>query len=363
MPVYNPKTVLLMASLLTGLMGITLLLLDRTSAKPVPGARYWAAGSLMSVASGALILLRGEASAWLTFTLQNTLVMLGYTAFLVGSVKYFGATFNRRAWGALFALAWLAQTYFTHGTDSVRGRFLAVTGYVFVISLAHAAVFVREVRQHRTPLTLSVGFTAFWAAVMGVVFGLRWSHAVLFPEDGNGMLDASWLQQLYIYSYAFGLIMMNIGFELMVSERIRARFEWLAMTDTLTGVRSRRALVEAGADLLERSRRNQRPFTLMLLDLDHFKSLNDQYGHQIGDQVLRTFCQRVSHVLRRSDVLGRIGGEEFAVLLPDTRAARPDSWPTACSRPPATAMTATYRPQRSASASPNGARPTTTWTR
>lgn len=92
----------------------------------------------------------------------------------------------------------------------------------------------------------------------------------------------------------------------------------LANIDTLTGVLSRRNFFNLAEQELARSRRYGLPLMVLMLDLDHFKLINDQHGHAAGDAVLQGFVQTVSAVLRESDLIGRIGGEEFAVLLPNT---------------------------------------------
>ena len=87
----------------------------------------------------------------------------------------------------------------------------------------------------------------------------------------------------------------------------------------MTGAFTRRALFELGDNEVARANRQTTPLCVLMLDLDHFKAVNDNYGHLVGDQVLGNFAQRVQDVLRRPAVLGRYGGEEFLVLLPDTQ--------------------------------------------
>ncbi|MEO1235125.1 MAG: diguanylate cyclase, partial [Myxococcota bacterium] len=94
----------------------------------------------------------------------------------------------------------------------------------------------------------------------------------------------------------------------------------LASRDGLTGVLNRRALEERLAELFSYLLRRATPLSLAMLDLDHFKRINDTYGHQAGDDVLREAALRVSGVVREYDAVGRYGGEEFMVLLPDTPA-------------------------------------------
>lgn len=102
-----------------------------------------------------------------------------------------------------------------------------------------------------------------------------------------------------------------------ITERrnLERELERRATTDDLTGIANRRAILDQVADALERYRRYRRPYALLLLDLDHFKIFNDRYGHQVGDKVLKHFTAVVSAQLRNNDRFGRLGGEEFCVLL------------------------------------------------
>ena len=100
-------------------------------------------------------------------------------------------------------------------------------------------------------------------------------------------------------------------------EEAVARAEALARTDELTGLNNRRAFFDLGERFCRRARAGY-PIAVLMFDIDHFKRINDTYGHAAGDALLRTLGQRLPPLLRPADVLGRLGGEEFAVLLPDT---------------------------------------------
>lgn len=97
--------------------------------------------------------------------------------------------------------------------------------------------------------------------------------------------------------------------------RAKLELEELARRDSMTGLLNRRAFFEAAEAAIQRARRSSRPLTLLVLDADHFKSINDSYGHAAGDEALRLIARTLLAATRRSDVVGRIGGEEFAVLL------------------------------------------------
>lgn len=92
----------------------------------------------------------------------------------------------------------------------------------------------------------------------------------------------------------------------------------LATTDALTGVANRRLLFDLGHKMLGAAQRHNQPLSLLMIDIDHFKQINDTYGHPVGDQVLQKLVEALQKILRQEDVLGRLGGEEFTAILPLT---------------------------------------------
>jgi two-component system cell cycle response regulator len=101
-------------------------------------------------------------------------------------------------------------------------------------------------------------------------------------------------------------------------KRKQSRLEDMATTDGLTGLLNRQAFMQRAEKEYSRTRKYSRPLSVVMIDVDHFKSINDRYGHAVGDEVLRAMSKICQQSLRGSDVLGRIGGEEFVLLLPDT---------------------------------------------
>jgi diguanylate cyclase (GGDEF)-like protein len=103
----------------------------------------------------------------------------------------------------------------------------------------------------------------------------------------------------------------------MSKERTELRHKEAAMIDPLTGLLNRRALLQDAELLLQRQVARDRPVAVLLIDLDHFKSINDRFGHSIGDKVLQVFAKTTHASVRDTDLVGRLGGEEFTVILAD----------------------------------------------
>jgi diguanylate cyclase (GGDEF)-like protein len=100
--------------------------------------------------------------------------------------------------------------------------------------------------------------------------------------------------------------------------RLFGELQRLAIIDDLTGIYNRRHFFQVAHLEFERARRYNRALSIIMLDIDHFKEVNDQFGHLVGDQVLRVVTERCSQIIRETDVLGRYGGEEFILLVPET---------------------------------------------
>ena len=137
-------------------------------------------------------------------------------------------------------------------------------------------------------------------------------------EPVSLLQPASPLSGWLFLAMTFGAFSIQFGLLMASFERSAAQLEQMATTDGLTGCLNRGATRALVGHEIERSRREQRPLALVLLDLDHFKRINDDHGHAAGDAVLQGFAQAVRSRLRQSDIFGRMGGEEFCVVLPST---------------------------------------------
>jgi diguanylate cyclase (GGDEF)-like protein len=141
------------------------------------------------------------------------------------------------------------------------------------------------------------------------VFALR-------DEIGQGPLRG-WLTFAPFQSAVAMVAIVVLGI-LMIGERSERRLRDLAMNDQLTGILNRRGFFESSAARLTKLSGKSFEIAIALFDIDLFKAINDKHGHPAGDKVIAEFARRAARTIRQGDVLGRIGGEEFALLLPDT---------------------------------------------
>ena len=154
-----------------------------------------------------------------------------------------------------------------------------------------------------------------------VVPTMRNGKVVAILGVGNKPTEYDW-QDIELVSYIADLV-WEIVEQKRAGEQIRhlnIQLEHLAMTDDLTGLANRRAFFIKGTDEIKRTQRYRTPLSLLMLDVDGFKSVNDRYGHEVGDLVLQCVTYKLVENVREIDIVARMGGEEFSILLPNTRA-------------------------------------------
>ena len=159
--------------------------------------------------------------------------------------------------------------------------------------------------------------------------GMTAAEAYSFEEENNQKTKSVLLSAVKKLLYQLSsrnkdLVELNQTLERKIQDRTRElsraneKLTELASTDGLTGVLNHRAFMDRAKSAFELARRYQRPISMLMIDVDHFKRVNDTFGHQAGDLVLVRLCEQINKSLRGPDMVGRVGGEEFAVILPET---------------------------------------------
>ncbi|AOJ10689.1 GGDEF domain-containing protein [Burkholderia mayonis] len=209
---------------------------------------------------------------------------------------------------------------------------VSMEGGAMIVSLANVALLL--VRRIRTPLMLVYGISVMSFALSSIAFilGKPWNHMwwlahAIFASGffllSFGVVQALMTSRSFATVYSQQDLMARLAESMARTEgalqelkRTNQKLEHLATTDPLTGASNRRKFIEQMHAEIARAKRDGTTFSLLALDLDNFKNINDNYGHQVGDVVLRNFVRQCLTAIRPYDHIARVGGEEFMVLLP-----------------------------------------------
>ncbi|BCH31320.1 GGDEF domain-containing protein [Mesorhizobium sp. L-8-10] len=277
-----------------------------------PAARHWLVSCVLSTLGGGLLALQGDGFNFALAASGNALVIFSFGLVWVGVRRFYGKD------GGLFtsaAVALASVVVLALVRDSSEARNVVyATAQITLVSFAMFHLAFRE----KQSLGTMVAALAMLAGIVG-----QGAEAVM-----NLMRIAGSLSDEGYYSVAaiclltiiFSGVVWNFGFVLLAIDRLRSDLALLAVVDELTGVPNRRRFMENAAIEEKRARRTGRPFSILLLDLDNFKSINDSYGHAAGDASLKHFVDLAAKNLPEVATLARLGGDEFGVLLPETGA-------------------------------------------
>lgn len=314
----DARTILVMTALMGPLMAAVLYSMRRNYPVSVRGLGWWASGALVQFVGIVLIATRYVLPTVFSILLGNVLMMGGSLMWVAGTEKFLGLPSSMRVWVPLLALASLAVAALVLVWPDYTFRVLVINGSMLTIALLHSRRLVLHTRFEFAcrflVLALMASACAWLVHASGALVGYT-GGSVFAPTSFNLACNAA---------LAMTTLLSLIGFVLLASERVREEFERLAMRDSLTGALMRRAWNTAAQLEMDRHRRHGRDMSLVAMDLDYFKRINDTFGHQAGDKALVDFVNRATTHLRSQDQMGRLGGEEFVLLLPETSAQ--DAW-------------------------------------
>lgn len=307
-------TVFLMLLLGYGLLALLISLSERHT-NEVQALRDWNLGSWALVGGFCALALRSYLPQWISVLGANWLLFLG-AALYSRAIYHFvhGHAAPVQLW-ALYAIGCGGSLMLLSEPRSVRAINASMVLSVLLLPGLWQILRLQRLRSH--PLRM-VGITL---AITVVALWLRALHAWKVPQDYGDAMQLSLGQGLSFVLAFVAMLGAGFGFVLAVLERNAERMREMAMHDGLTGCVNRITFDALLVNALQRGLRANESVSLLMMDLDHFKAINDRYGHRAGDAVLRSFAAVVRAQLRASDTLARVGGEEFAVILPGTDAA------------------------------------------
>ena len=303
------RTMFVVTITVTAILGLLLIYVWNQHRK-IPALAWWGCAHLIACAGVGLIGAWGVVSPFWSIEIANALLFVA-AGMTWGGARLFDG--NRASFIGVFggALVWLVAAR-TTGLLSAHQLPVIFSSMVIALYTFGAAIeFWRgrgESLNSRLPLVmlLSTHGVLYLARVPLAMFLPGQKCEALLSTASFGVIGLESL--LYMIATAFILLAM-------AKERNELEHKVAATVDPLTGVANRRAFLEVAARSLKQRPRAPAPVSVLLFDLDQFKSINDRYGHLVGDRVLRNFAKIAVAELRSTDLFGRLGGEEFAAIL------------------------------------------------
>jgi diguanylate cyclase (GGDEF)-like protein len=280
------------------------------------GIRTIGIGFFLSSLAFTLMSCRNYIPDFISIVIPNVLLVLALTLIHVGLVKFYQVLTKRVLirHGVFLIAVFISAMVFTYLYPSTNGRIVVISmafaGQCFLI--VRSLLYVHKYKEHPSSFIIALSYLIF-----GTFFAFR-ALITLSEEPLVDFMDAGFLHSLTVIMYQLLIISTTFSLAWIVSGQLQKELKDQATQDPLTKVFNRRALEEIVNLEHSRSMRNQAPLSVIMLDIDHFKELNDSYGHNAGDKVLVEVAELLTRSTRGHDSIARFGGEEFIVLLPET---------------------------------------------
>jgi diguanylate cyclase (GGDEF)-like protein len=307
-------TLFLVTIYVEGILGLLLLFVWAQNVA-LRAVCWWGFAHVVRLASIALFGIYGSAPDLISIDLANALLFTAFAMTWTGARVFDGRPVEP-VYLVTGAVLWLLVCRLPFVIENTDVRSLIVSGII----TAYVWLTAYEFWRGRSEALLSR-----WPAIVmffahGALFLLRTPMIALLPptsRSADGIYGSVWMTVL---SFEALLLTISSAFLLlaMAKERTELRHRKAAMVDPLTGIANRRSFLQDASMLAKLHIANPRPTAFLVIDLDHFKSINDRFGHAVGDRVLEIFTEAARKSMRGSDLVGRLGGEEFAAVLADT---------------------------------------------
>jgi diguanylate cyclase (GGDEF)-like protein len=275
-----------------------------------------ACGNVVYGCSFGAILLRGHMPDLILVSIAVGFSLAGAFLLLYGLAKFCGLKYNIWPYALFTLLIWLTSLYLGLVAQQINARMVVVS--LGLACLLGSAAF-RLFRSPTPSFKIGAWLTGLPLLIYAIFLLIR-MLAVLRAPARLTLLDQNWVQVLFFLLVFICSGLWSGGFTLMITQRLRHDLHEQARFDVLTRRPNRLSMQERLETALTLTRRTGNPFSILIIDVDHFKLVNDLYGHDAGDSVLRQVAERLGQSLRPQDNLGRWGGEEFLAILPETDA-------------------------------------------
>lgn len=316
----NAPLIILVTSFFVALtMAGVLFIISHTYPKSIRGLADWSWGLLTMALGLPLFIARNHIPDLFSIVLANLMILGGFMLMNAGIRKFSGIEARiRTVWLFGFVVVFAVLfAWFTYVHPSVAMRVATLNLFSLVVISDQLRVVLKELPRTAGRNILSVSLTILIGArvvrLVSLLFGI---------DQPTGVFDPSLLQLTYLAIPSIMIPLGTISLVMLASEKLHQNLEFTSRYDDLTQCLNKRAAMEALNQEIARAKRHGNKLSIMLIDLDNFKNINDTHGHLEGDKVLVDFSRRAKTFLRETDQLSRFGGDEFMVVLPDTALAQ-----------------------------------------
>ena len=311
MPEMDLKTIIFMSMLLTFMLSM-LLGVTRTHHKNFKGPGYWAVGNLFVGLGMVLVLMQLENQS--VFLPATALIGAGLSLYINGIQAFSGNQPDHRIPLAVFAILFAVDVYFMVIHKDIRTT-------VVIDAIVFATVYLVCARMTFAQDEGLLG-NLYWitSTLFTLLALLMIGRAVSAMSVDIAVFDSFAAWPVNAYTFMVGAVsqfFISSLFVLMLSYKLNKNLTTMVTVDALTGILNRRGLEESCLKIQALCRRMHVGMAVLLIDIDHFKTVNDVHGHLNGDEVLKFITASVVSALRTGDAIGRYGGEEFAVFMPN----------------------------------------------
>lgn len=280
-------------------------------------AGHWVAATLSTAVSLALILQRGQWPDWLTVAVANLLAMGAFVLMRRGVQVFLRVRTTDLESALLLAAVTVLLVVFT--LDRTQGQ-LAVIGTSALVGWTLLRCAWESHRALRAARDFAAArMVALPMSGLGLVYAVRAVYGSVAPEvAARPVHEDNPFNAVVVVSFLVVGLLLNLVLAYLVANRLVRRLHQLSIRDPLTGLLNRRGLAPRLNQASEHWRRHAEPYALLVVDVDHFKAVNDRLGHAAGDAVLVRLGELLAGAARDSDTVARLGGEEFCLLMPRT---------------------------------------------
>jgi diguanylate cyclase (GGDEF)-like protein len=276
------------------------------------GLNYFIGLFLLEAFAQILYVFRGILPDIITIVLANFLVILSYNLGYLGYCHFFNKDPN--IWIMITPMA-IILVVFSLYIDNFRVRVITlglVSSAQYMVQFGLLLTTKASGVKRSKPILLS----AYGMIIL--LFTLRAVYMIIYPESIKDLFDPMWINSATLFATILSVVLIASGVLLMLSERLLEENRELATRDSLTHIFNRRTFNDLAKRELARAERYDHETSLLMVDIDRFKVVNDTYGHPIGDEALIHLVGIIKDAVRMQDLYGRYGGEEFTILLAET---------------------------------------------